>query len=225
MKNNKIIIIICVIIIILSGIVVYFKTNYYKTEEAMFELTQNINNYSNLHVHTIETSDQYGILEIDRYWKDNEFNEKNSINNQNDYVYINSDEKVYINVSEKDKKIYIQENDDANSRNIIYKSENFTGIFVVDINNINQDYKYCGVENINNKECYKIFVKNKSQNDETTLWIEKKTGFVLKQKSLFDGELVTFENTYEIGNVTDVDIKKPNMQFYRDNGEYEIINK
>ena len=225
MKNNKIIIIICVIIIILSGIVVYFKTNYYKTEEAMFELTQNINNYSNLHVHTIETSDQYGILEIDRYWKDNEFNEKNSINNQNDYVYINSDEKVYINVSEKDKKIYIQENDDANSRNIIYKSENFTGIFVVDINNINQDYKYCGVENINDKECYKIFVKNKSQNDEATLWIEKKTGFVLKQKSLFDGELVTFENTYEIGNVTDGDIKKPNMQFYRDNGEYEIINK
>lgn len=225
MKKNKIIIGIIIILIVLIGIIAYFKLNYYKTENAMFELTQNINNYNNLHVHTIETSNKSGTLEIDRYWKDNEFNEKNSTNNENDYVYINSDEKVYINVSENDKKIYIQEIDIANVRNITYKSENFTGIFYVDVDNINQDYKYCGIENINNKECYKIFVKNKFIENEATLWIEKETGFVLKQECLFYGELITYENIYEINTVTDNDIKKPDIQFYKDNGGYEIINE
>lgn len=201
----------------------YLKLNYYKTEKAMYELIQNINNYNNLHVHTVRTSNKNGTTKIDRYWKDNELKEISSDSNENDCAYTNSDEKIFIAVSEEDKSIHIYENDEANVNNVSYKFDNFTGIFVMDTDNMNQDYQYCGIENINNKECYKIFVNNKLQENEATLWIEKETGFVLKHENFFDGELITYENTYEIGTVTDDDVKKPDVQFYKDSGEYEFV--
>ncbi len=225
MKKKKIIIAILItILIVVIGILAYLKVNYYKTEKPMYELTQNLNNYNNLHVHTVKTSDKYGTTEIDRYWKDSEYKEKTSNSSENDCVYINSHEKVYIAISEEDKIVYINENDEENISTVTDKSNRFTGIFCVDIDNMNQDYKYCGIENINNKECYKIFVSNKFQVDKATLWIEKETGFVLKLESFFDQELITYENTYEVGTVTDDDVKKPDAQAYKDSGEYEVTH-
>lgn len=224
MKKKKIIIcIVITIFIVVIVILAYLKLNYYKTEKPMYELTQNLNNYNNLHVHTVQTSDKYGTIEIDRYWKDAEYKEKTSDSSENDCAYENSDEKIFIAVSEEDKEVYISENDEGSMSTVTDKSNKYTGIFCVDIDNMNQDYKYCGTENINNKECYKIFVSNKFQVDEATLWIEKETGFVLKLKEFFDGETITYENTYEIGTVTDDDIKKPDIQAYKDSGEYEFV--
>lgn len=224
MKKKKIIIcIIITVLIVVVGILVYLKLNYYKTEKPMYELTQNLNNYNNLHIHTVRISDKYGTLEKDRYWKDNEYKEKDSSNAENDCAYINSNEKTFISILEEDKSVYISENDITTDMEINNKSHNFTGIFCIDIKNLNQDYQYLGTENINNKECYKIFVSNKNQVDTATLWIEKETGFVLKLEEFFDGETITYENTYEIGTVTDDDVKKPDIQAYKDSGEYEFI--
>ena len=89
--------------------------------------------------------------------------------------------------------------------------------------NYQSDYKRKLFKRITNLKCYKIFVSNKFQVDEATLWIEKKTGFVLKLKEFFDGETITYENTYEIGTVTDDDVKKPDIQAYKDSGEYEFV--
>lgn len=221
MNKNKIMIyIIIVVLIAIVGIFEYSKLNYYKTAEAMYELTQNINNYNNLYVHTVYTSNIYGTTEIDRWWKDNEYKEKSN-SNENGCAYINSNEKIFIVILEEDKTIKISENYESAAECIINKSINFTGIFNPSTSDNN--YKYCGIEDINNNECYKIFIKHKLQESELTLWIEKETGFVIKQETVFNGEIITYENTYEIGNVTNGDIEKPDLQEYKDSGEYELV--
>jgi len=224
-------IIVCIIVfilIILVGILVYLKLNNYKTEKEIYELAQNLNNYSNFHVHTIRTSNVYGITEQDWYWKDNEFMQKNN----EGFAYSNSNEKIFISIpaviynSNEPKVIHVYENYEEAVRNVTNKADNFMSIFFVDDENNyknNFDYKFCGIESINGKECYKIFIKHKLQENEATLWIEKETGFVIKNELNFDGELATCENTYKIGTVTTDDIKKPDLQEFKESGEYEFL--
>lgn len=204
-----------ILILIVLEALIYFKLNYYKTRTAMYELALNINNYNNLHVHTVVTSSLYGIYEYDNYWKNYEYKE-------NANVYINSNEKLFISINEETKKIFVYENDESDAKTVTEKANQFKGLLTLDLEGWS-DYTYCGIENISNKECYKVYIKHNLQEYEETLWIEKETGFVLKRETLFEGDLRTYEHTYEIGTVTNEDVARIDLQMYKINSEYEIL--
>lgn len=221
---NKKKIIICILILIIFALILIFtysKINYYKTEKAMYELIQNINTYDNLYVHTVQTSSIYGTTECDRYWKNNTF----VYIDDSGRAYTNSNEKQFISINENEKSIYISENDIANSLNITNKAMIFSGILPQDNSENFAECSYVGIENINNKSCYKMDINHKFQENKATIWIEIETGFVLKYENLFNGELITYEHTFEIETTTDDDVKKPDIKSYKDSGKYKFIYK
>ena len=214
MKRKKICILIIILIVLFS--IYYIFVNY--KIKYIREISQNINNYKNIHVHTIVESNNLEPFYTDSYWNDFEYMETGSLNTACTYINCNNNEFIFID--NDNKYLYYCENDIPESEIITDKSKCF---LYLSLDDKFCKIKYKGIEKINNIDCYKIFVNHKLQENKATIWIEKNTGFVIKFVHDFDDEIKIYNNSYEVNKVDN--IKRPDIDQYLNNNEYEIVHK
>lgn len=213
MKRKKICILIIILIVLFS--IYYIFVNY--KIKYIREISQNINNYKNIHVHTIVESNNLELYYTDRYWNDFEYMETGS---DNACAYFNGNNNEFISIDNANKNVYYCENNIPSNEVITDKSKCF---LFISLDDKFCKIKYKGIEKINNIDCYKIFVNHKLQENKATIWIEKNTGFVIKFVHDFDDEIKIYNNSYEVNKVDN--IKRPDIDQYLNNNEYEIVHK
>lgn len=227
-KTFKIVFIIIILLLLFILLFAKSKLSDYKSVKEIYELCQNINNYNNLHLHDNYSSNNWYREEYgDWYWKDNICVQKSS--ELNGFSYRDKQENLSIIINDDEKQVKINENE----TNFTQKEKTRYVIDACLSTSSEKDwskynkYKFCGTENINNQECYKVNIKNKLQNYEVTYWIEKDKGLILKREDCWHHDhtndvIETRSYSYEFDAVTDTDIEKPDIKNYEDNG-YEII--
>lgn len=219
--NGKRVSKIATIIFIILFLVFFTKGKNYKTREELVELCTELNNYDNIHI-TEEFDYSNGEEKeiIDYYWKDNVMIQK--INNgycktTNYYNFGNSQEILISNFGEEDKTIRYGR--------IQYSEMNSYGKLEIGIENLKNwicQYIWCGTEELRGRKTYKIALISPYQNYKDLYWIDKEKKLVLKVQSIFEENVETSYYYYEFDNVTDEDVKKPNIKDYPD---YEIIRE
>ncbi len=126
-----------------------------------------------------------------------------------EYLNIDTSECVYVDRENKEAYTYTSDS--------VLKSYNtrlYAGIQSLE----NGDYSYTfnEYEKVNGIKCASITLSNDSENID--MWIDTKAGmitkYVITNKSEEDGNSATYIYRYQIGNVTDEDVKVPDLSEY-----------
>lgn len=126
-----------------------------------------------------------------------------------EYLNIDTSECVYIDRENKEAYTYT-----SDSVLESYNTRLYAGIQSLE----NGDYSYTfnEYEKVNGIKCASITLSNDSENID--MWIDTKAGmitkYVITNKSEEDGNSATYIYRYQIGNVTDEDVKVPDLSEY-----------
>lgn len=126
-----------------------------------------------------------------------------------EYLNIDTSECVY--VDRENKEAYTYTSDSVLES---YNTRLYAGIQSLE----NGDYSYTfnEYEKVNGIKCASITLSNDSENID--MWIDTKAGmitkYVITNKSEEDGNSSTYIYRYQIGNVTDEDVKVPDLSEY-----------
>lgn len=126
-----------------------------------------------------------------------------------EYLNIDTSECVY--VDRENKEAYTYTSDSVLES---YNTRLYAGIQSLE----NGDYSYTfnEYEKVNGIKCASITLSNDSENID--MWIDTKAGmitkYVITNKSEEDGNSATYIYRYQIGNVTDEDVKVPDLSEY-----------
>lgn len=178
----------------------------------MLSLCEKFNDYSNIKMHrtTIINDDKY---ETDFYWKDGIHSSKSSEGYSYQAYYGTA-----ISVLENEKKIWV----DNGAVAPVPKLDVINTLLYSDYTGAR--YKYLGIEKLDSKKVYKVFVKSYFQDYWQICWIDCKNGLIYKKETKIpdvDDTQVEYYS-YEFDTVTDNDIIRPYPQNYPD---YEVIYK
>lgn len=246
-EKRKIIAIISLVIIALIVGIFCTKSNNYMSPKDIEKVMHKAGNCKNVHYVKETTRENWKTGEKNQYcteyyFKDDIVYEKNTKENGEinliRYINYNTNEGIYItNYDNDEKRITIEDISNVEEKNRISKfwvpysqysaSKKYDGNFT---------YEYFGVENINGKEAYRYTEKleNEYEYQEGTCWIDREKGVILKtiskldlkkppegSSNSLDGAITTETYSYEFDNVTDENIKRPNLEEFAD---YTIEN-
>ncbi len=227
-KSKRNLFMIILLFLLIISILFFTKFKDYKSQKELYDLCQNINNYNNLHIHEEFSSNRSEYGTNDRYWKDNIYVYYED-NKPNSFSYLDKLNNLCIYINEEEKNVTIYENE----TNYTQKEKTFylIGGFFSDKKWKYIKYNFCGIENVNGQECYKISLSYKPQEGlEERYWIEKNMGLIIKQETCWpthipeDFIIETRVYSYEFDCVTNKNTEKPDIKAYEEKG-YEIIYK
>ena len=123
--------------------------------------------------------------------------------NENTYSWIDGEAMSMVTI-DKEKNTYLMTSLNSSTKDLLYKKD-FMDIKSL-LNSYGNDLIYLGDESFNGRNCLRI-----RAGEDTEYLIEEETGFVLKYEAN-DGTLAEFN--IEINNVTENDIKLPDLSKY-----------
>lgn len=219
-KKKKIkktsILILCVLFLVFIT-----KGNNYKSLEEMIEFNSWVSKTNNVCIHKTSKWDngrEVENYETDYFWKENVYIEKTK-GYYNYYNYTTHDDITiceYYQESDFVKEIHIRKSNR-------YETEKEWISSIPNFDSTGERYQYLGVEKLNGRKAYKImFTARLDAQNEVTYWIDKESGLILQREmsNPKQNETTTERFLYKFDTLTDEDIKKPNINDYKD---YEII--
>lgn len=207
---KKIFIFLLVIFIIIAVIYTYQQKSY--SLEKVIDLV-NSNNVlpENIHIEKITYENEAEIANFNVYVKDNWIYSIQNDNSAESLTNILTNEEILIIHS--DKKIFSHKNDTVKSSLIPLINHNKNSI-----------YKFCGREEIDEKDCIKISLTTKYEDkiEIEHYYIELENNYIIKHESLEGRNIDEIKNkytetyTYSFNTVTDDNILEFNKDNYPD---------
>ena len=126
-----------------------------------------------------------------------------------EYLNIDTSECVYVDRENKEAYTYTSDSVLESYNTILYAG-------IQSLENGDYSYTFNEYEKVNGIKCASITLSNDSENID--MWIDTKAGmitkYVITNKSEEDGNSATYIYRYQIGNVTDEDVKVPDLSEY-----------
>lgn len=215
---------IIIIIVVIAGIsTIFYNRNFKKmNKEDVKTLAQKVATINNISCEIITESSEENVSKTISDYKLN--NNKMISNVDNFKVYDNKDEKTLIQIDDNEKQVYVYGEyssaiDDFES--MLCSAEKL-------LESDEYEYNFKDYETVNGIKCVAFSLSN--ANTVFNIWLDKSNGMIVKMECNYSSEesqsiSTTLYYRYQLNNVTDEDVQKPNLDGYNVNQLQKKITK